>query len=190
MLTFLCWLLFVACSFRQLTQREASLASDLLGQAHQLIRASFLHERACGPAASSGAAADAAAAASSPSSSGDASLRDQLQLATGHLLRQTGTYSVVAMRLGEILLQTLPAGQLLRPSPSCIFDRGSLGWTEEVDASFQSSVQPLERFHAYCEWIAKESKLLRLPVWEMKPLASVSPCTRLHTCTYTHTHTA
>ena len=149
----------------QLTQREATLASDLLAQAHQLIRASYLHEYT----QSAGACDASASAAASDSSAPVPSATDRLQLVTGGVLRQTGSYSVVAMRLGEILLQTLPEGQQIRLTNECAFDL-SLGLPDDFKPP---STPALDRFGAYCEWIANKSKLLQLPVWEMKPLASV-----------------
>lgn len=147
-----------------MTQREATLASDLLTQAHQLIRASYLHEYTQSTAAAAGAAS-----AASDSSASAVSATDRLQLVTGGVLRQTGSYSVVAMRLGEILLQTLPEGQQIRLTNECAFDL-SLGLPDDFKPP---STPALDRFGAYCEWIANKSKLLQLPVWEMKPLASV-----------------
>ena len=156
----------------KLTQRDAQLVSDLLGQAHQLIRASYLHELATKSGAGAAAGAGVAAAAAS-SRSASVPLLDRLQLVTGGLLRQTGSCSVVAMRLAHILIQSSEFACTQTLSHVCIFDR-SLGWPEAFGGvEYKSSSAAETRLDNYCRWIAKESKLLQLPVWEMKPLASV-----------------
>jgi hypothetical protein len=89
---------------------------------------------------------------------------------TGTLLRSTASHSIIAMRLAHILLHTL-APEPLVPGRASVFDRALALPAEYTPEAGREHA--IARFDAYCAWIVNESRLLLLPVWEMKLLTSV-----------------
>jgi len=157
----------------KLPQRDATLASDLLTHAHQLIRASYLHEYTRNLTVD-GATGMAAASSSSlsPSSPPVPSYTplECLQLVCSRIMRQSASFTPVALDLVSILLHLTPnAAHQLRPGSVSVFDKSL-----QLPSHFthNPAIQPTARFNAFRRWIEEESKLLDLPVWEMKPLAS------------------
>lgn len=152
----------------RLPQRDAQLASDLLLHAHNLVKASFLHREATYGGDASAAAAASTDASSSSSSSSSFSPFQRLTLVTGGLLRLTGAHSRVALDLAEVLLDTLNE-QVPPPGTVASFDL-SLGLKKPPPTVGPSELK--QQLRAYIRWVIEESRLLDLPVWEMKPMAS------------------
>ena len=136
-------------------QHDAQLSSDLLIWSHQLIRLSFLHR--------STQSTHAADSQSQPR-------LNHLQIVTGNVLRQSGQYSIIAFRLAQIIIQLLP-NETLQPGSVSVFDQ-LLGLKESEQTISGDGLK--QHFDQFIDWIEKDSRLLLLPVWEMKPIATVS----------------
>jgi len=160
----------------RLTQHDATLASDLLAHAYQLIKTSNLHAQvATAPGAVPATATAAAATVPEAAAVPVLTPTQRLQLVTGTLLRQTGASTPIALLLAEVILMTARIPAL---SAACSFDV-SLGAPAEhatatyvYDAQLEISVRDMGRFRRYREWIASSSHLLDLQVWKMTPLVA------------------
>jgi hypothetical protein len=168
----------------RLTQHDATLASDLLTYAHQLIKASYLYfyvtHAAIEPQVSAAAEGTASAAVGvvDAATAPVLSLEQQVQLVTGNILRLAGASTSIALDVADVILEQQLRQQVreqsARPSiplsASCAFD-SALGVPLEWAAAHSEALS----FYAlrdYRYWIEKRSNLLQLQVWKMTPLVA------------------
>jgi hypothetical protein len=166
----------------RLTQHDATLASDLLTYAHQLIKTSYLYfyvthaaiqQQVPAAAVGTASAADGIDAVTAPVLSSE----QQLQLVTGNILRLAGASSSIALDLADVILeqqlrqqQQSSARPSIPLSASCAFDSALGVPLEWADAN--GVAVSLDFLRSYRAWIEKRSNLLQLQVWKMTPLVA------------------